>query len=343
MKIPTLSQEMKKELERSHRYERDGRVRDRIKAVLLKSEGWSDDQIAQALRIHEETVYEHLSEWLAQGKLKPENGGSESKLDETQTKLLRAHLDQVLFSRVIDICGYVESRFAVHYTVSGMTKWLKQHGFSYKYLKAVPAKADVQAQEEFIEKYLILCAEKPVEEPLVFMDSVHPTMGTKVSRAWLRKGVDKPIAQTASRTRVNVMGAIELGEMGVVSHCPEYVNAETTVAFFGQLKAAYPHAPKIHIVLDQSGYHRSQLVKDAAWGMGIVLHYLPAYSPNLNPIERLWKVMNERVRNNVFFESAKAFRLAITDFFEHTVSTIVPLLRQRINDDFQTIKTVPSS
>jgi transposase len=343
MKFPPLSKESKNELEKSHRYEGDGRVRDRIKAVLLKSEGWSNNQIAQALRIHEQTVHEHLSDWLNQSKLNPENGGSQSKLDASQTKVLRAHLDQVVYRRVVDICGYIESRFAVHYTVSGMTKWLKKNQFSYKYLKAVPAKADVQEQEEFIEKYLILCADKPAEEPIVFMDSAHPTMGTKVSRAWLKKGVDKPIAQSASRTRVNVMGAIELGEMRVVSHCPEYVNAETTVAFFDQLKAAYPQAPKIHIVLDQSGYHRSQLVKDTAQKMGIVLHYLPAYSPNLNPIERLWKVMNERVRNNVFFESAKAFRLAITDFFENTVSTIVPILRQRINDDFQTIKPVPSS
>ena len=86
------------------------------------------------------------------------------------------------------------------------------------------------------------------------MDSAHPTMATKVVCGWIKKGVDKPIAQTASRTRVNIMGAIELTNT-------EYVNTEkVTVAFFDQLKTAYPDAPKIHIILDQSGYHRSQLV-----------------------------------------------------------------------------------
>ena len=174
------------------------------------------------------------------------------------------------------------------------------------------------------------------------MDSTHPTMATKVVCGWIKKGVDKTIAQTASRTRVNVMGAIELASMKVISCCPEAVNTPTTVAFFEQLKASYPNAPTLHVILDQAGYHRSQETQDAAKEKGITLHYLPPYSPNLNPIERLWKVMHEQVRNNVFFASAKAFRDAIARFFEEKIPIIKPILRKRINDDFQTIKPVPS-
>lgn len=198
-------------------------------------------------------------------------------------------------------------------------------------------------QEEFVEQYIELIAETPTDEPVLFMDSSHPTMATKVVCGWIKKGVDKPIAQTASRTRVNVMGAIELTSMNVVSWRPDYVNAETTVAFFDQLKAAYPAAPNIHIILDQSGYHRSLLVRDEALKRNIVLHYLPPYSPNLNPIERLWKVMNEEVRNNVFFNSAKHFRDAIAEFFDTKISKIAQSLRGRINDNFQIINPVPSS
>ncbi len=49
------------------------------------------------------------------------------------------------------------------------------------------------------------------------MGAVHPTMATKVSCGWIKKGVDKPIEQTASRTRFNVVGAIELKSMSVFS------------------------------------------------------------------------------------------------------------------------------
>ena len=343
MNIKSISQEEKQELELRHRYEGDGRVRDRIKAVLLKSEGWENKAIAQALRIHEETVRQHLKDWAATKKLKPENGGSRSDLNEQQTQQLEAHIQEKTYTRALDICAYVEATFSVFYTVSGMTKWLKHQGFSYKQPKMTPAKADLAKQEEFIEEYLALLEDTPLAEPIVFMDSAHPTMATKVVCGWIKKGVDKPIAQTASRTRVNVMGAIELSTMKVVSCCPEQVNGVTTVSFFDQLKEAYPNAPKIHIILDNSGYHRCQLVKDTAIEKNIHLHYLPPYSPNLNPIERLWKVMNEQVRDNVFFTSAKNFREVIVDFFENKIHTLAPNLRNRINDNFQTITPpVPS-
>ena len=74
--------------------------------------------------------------------------------------------------------------------------------------------------------------------------------------------------------------------------------------FFSQVKTAYPKAEKIHIILDQDGYHKSEEVKKFATENGIILHYLPPYSSDLNPIEQLWKVMNETARNNVVFSSA---------------------------------------
>lgn len=343
MKFSPLSEKKKQELELLHRYEGDRRVCDRIKAVLLKSEGWTNKTIAQALRIHEETVRQHLTDWITDEKLKPENGGSSSKLTDIQSRDLDVHLAETTYTKVIDICAYVEATFGVRYTISGMTKWLKQHEFSYKHPKSVPAKADLAKQEEFIEKYLNLVADTPANEPILFIDAAHPTMATKVVCGWIKKGVDKPIAQTASRTRVNIVGAIELATMNVISCRPDYVNAETTVAFFDQIKTAYPGAPKIHIILDQSGYHRSQLVRDAALEKNIELHYLPPYSPNLNSIERLWKVMNEEERDNVFFSSAKMFRDAINNFFDVKLPKIAQSLRGRINDNFQTIKPVPSS
>lgn len=342
MRFEPLSKEQKEYLELRHRYEGDKRVADRIKAVLLKNEGWKNKAIAQALRIHEETVRYYITDWRSDEKLKPENGGSYSKLNEKQSHAVELHLEETTYTRVIDICEYIEKTYGVRYTVSGLTKWLHQHRFSYKHPKTVPAKADTAKQEEFIEKYLNLVSDTPANEPILFIDSAHPTMATKVVCGWIKKGVNKPIAQTASRTRVNVMGAIELSTMNVESYRPDYVNAETTVSFLDQLKIAYPNAPKIHIILDQSGYHRSQLVRDAALERNIELHYLPPYSPNLNPIERLWKVMNEQTRDNVFFSSAKSFRDAISGFFDLTLPKISHSLRWRINDNFQTIIPVPS-
>ncbi|MGQ3683622.1 MAG: transposase [Candidatus Loosdrechtia sp.] len=72
----------------------------------------------------------------------------------------------------------------------------------------------------------------------------------------------------------------------------------------------------------------------------LVMHILPPYSPNLNPIERVWKVMNEHVRNNKVFDSFTEFNAKIRTFFSATWNTILPDLPDRINDNFQKLKPV---
>ncbi|NKG48084.1 IS630 family transposase, partial [Salmonella enterica subsp. enterica serovar Infantis] len=63
------------------------------------------------------------------------------------------------------------------------------------------------------------------------------------------------------------------------------------------------------------------------------------YSPNLNPIERMWKLMNEHARNNRYFSSTKEFRDAISEFFNQTLPDIAGSLSSRINDHFQVLKS----
>ena len=94
-------------------------------------------------------------------------------------------------------------------------------------------------------------------------------------------------------------------------------------------------ALNIHLILDQAGYHRALEVKNEAKKLKIKLHYLPPCSPNLTPIERLWKVMNEYARNNRFFKGAKDFRESLYHFFKKTLPEIANLLSRRINDNFQ--------
>ena len=57
-----LSDKERNQHKAQHKQERDGRVRDRIKAVLLHDKGWSPQQIAEALLISDQAVRNHLSE-----------------------------------------------------------------------------------------------------------------------------------------------------------------------------------------------------------------------------------------------------------------------------------------
>ena len=336
-----LNQSQKCELEIQHKSERDVRICDRIKAVLLNSEGWSNRDIAQALRIHEETVFTHLSEFVNLEKLNTKNGGSEGKLNEFQTSELIAHLEENTYVSTSHIINHIFFKYQVSYSVSGIYDWMINHDFSYKQPKGVPAKADKNLQRAFVETYgkLKEKAEKK-SEPILFIDSVHPTMATKIAYGWIRKGKNKPIKTTASRTRINLSGAIDLKETKVIYNTFETINGDNTAAFLSRVRDSYAKEKKIHIILDNSSYHRSDVVKKFCKKNKIKLHFLPTYSPNLNPIERLWKLMNERVRNNYFFSSPTEFREKINGFFTDIIPTIPDVLQRRINDKFQLMSSV---
>lgn len=322
-----------------HRIERDGRIKDRIKSVLLRDQGWNWAKIATALFLDEETVRRYVRTFKQEGRLHPENGGSSSNLTQDQTSELISHIESKSYTKVLEICSYVSNTYKVDYSVSGMNDWLKRNGFSYKKPKGIPAKADVVQQELFIESYNQLMNETLEDEPILFGDCVHPTQATRITYGWIRTGKDKLIATSASRTRLNIAGAINLEDMNVISQQFETINSASMIEFFKKVQEAYPSAHKIHLILDQAGYNRSAEVKEfmATEGCRIQIHLLPSYSPNLNPIERLWKVMHEHVSNNHYFSSAKEFRQKIDNFFENTLPNIAWSLRDKINDNFQTI------
>lgn len=340
MKNITLSQSKKANLESRHKKCRDKRECDRIKAVLLADEGWSTIMIAQALRKHETSIIRHINDFVEKEKLNPENIGSQSKLTNEDTQKLIQHLCDNTYFHQHEIAAYIEETFSTKYSISGLNKWLHKNGFSYKKPKCVPHKFDETKQAEFIKKYEALKASLKDDEPLLFMDAVHPTQVTKVTSGWIKKGVDKPIETTGSRTRLNIVGAIRLGHLSeTITAQYKTVNGNSIVDFLKKTRECYSSSGTINLVLDGAGYHRSSLVIDEAEQLNITLHYLPPYSPNLNPIERLWKVMNEYARNSQYFPTAKKFRESIEKFFKLTLPDIADSLNSRINDNFQKLES----
>jgi transposase len=234
-----------------HDSTRDGRVRDRIKALLLTTEGWCQIRIAQALRIHESTVARHLSDYVLSEKLKPENGGSQSNLSATQTMHLIEHLTEKTYSHTHQIVDYVKEIFGLEYTVSGMNKWLHHNGFSYKQPKGVLHKFDEVKQQAFIDAYEALKASCGKDEAIVFIDAVHPTLSTQISHGWISTGQGKVIETTGNRSRLNIIGALNLLDIEVaIVDDYESINSETIVRFFCKLRESYPLAHKLHIALD---------------------------------------------------------------------------------------------
>lgn len=167
------------------------------------------------------------------------------------------YLTEKTYFHTRQIITYVEAEFGVIYPVSGINKWLHHHGFSYKKPKGVPHKFDPEMQQAFIEH----CNEtlRNSEDPVLFMDAVHPTQSTKLSYGWIQKGQDKVIETTGSRTSLNIIGALLLQNIGAtVTDSYDTINSESIVRFFWKLKKEhYPLEQKIHLILDGAAYHQS--------------------------------------------------------------------------------------
>ena len=404
-----LTKEQKIKLEAQHKRERNSKICDRIKAVLLSSEGWSQFQIAQALRIHETTVTSHLKDYLDNNKLRNKSGGSISKLTVEQSKELINHLEKNTYPSTKEIIEYVHNIYGVRYTQQGMYNWLKHNKFSYKVPKGVPLKHDADKQAAFKKKYNEIKNNLGKNDKIFFMDSVHPTQATKITSGWIRKGVEKMIATVAGRSRVNLTGAIDLNNMSIFTKDYKTIDGNASIDFLKYLDESIETTGIIHLIVDGGGAHTckevgaylgikdpfnrkyleekyqlklsankkiltkkqitqlkqvlsnepdyftnkeilknkkitTQMLLDALRKppphKNFVLHILPPYSPNLNPIERVWKVMNEHVRNNEVFSSFKEFKTAILDFFGKEWNGITCGLKVRINDHFEKLNPV---
>jgi len=321
-----------------HKKERDGRIKDRIKAVLLHDDGWSPPKIAAALFIDEGTVRDHINIYQEEKRLTGNHKGSEPFLNKEESKSLSEHLESKTYVKIKDIQAYVEQTFQKKLGRSTLYDWLKAHNFSYKKPKLVPKNVNPALQEEFIELYEKLMNETSLEgDPVLFGDSVHPSQQVRPAYGWIKRGKDKPIETTGARKRVNLMGVLNLETMTFGYQDFETINSEAAVEFLKEIEKMYPHAKKIHLIWDQAGYHTGQIVKEFLKTSRIQVHYLPPRSPNLNPIERLWKVMHEYVSNNQTYEKFKYFKESLFHFFDHTIPNIKDILISRITDNFQII------
>lgn len=325
-----------------HKQERDKRVADRIKAVLLYDGGWSPQQIAEALLISDQAVRDHIEDYKTSKKLMPKSGGSEEKFSKTQSEQLEAHLQEHTYLYVKDIIAYVQATFGIRYTVPGMRTWLQRHEFSYKKPAIIPGKANKERQQEWLAAYEKLRQQLREDETICFIDGVHPTHNVQPAYGWIQTGVRKEIPANTGRSRLNLSGAIDILSHNILIQEDQTLNATATINFFQKIAEAYPHKQKIHVFCDNAPYYRNKTVKQYLTTSKIVLHFLPPYSPNLNPIERLWKWMKERVIYNTYYAHFEDFKKAVIGFFA-VLSTLAvesvlgQSLRSRVRDKFRAI------
>ncbi|WP_245397523.1 transposase [Candidatus Rhabdochlamydia oedothoracis] len=93
--------------------------------------------------------------------------------------------------------------------------------------------------------------------------------------------------------------------------------------------------------MDNARSNKNKKLEEFLMSSRIKVHYLPPYSPNLNPIERLWKILKEKTVYNRYYETSVTFFQAIRGFFLEEIPKITDILKCRINDKFQVVDLNP--
>jgi transposase len=242
--------------------------------------------------------------------------GSACEFDEAQLVALGLHLQEHLHPTAKAVANWVNDTLGVDYTESGMTALLHRLDYVYKKPKGVPGKADPAAQGAFLkEQYEAIKEAKGAEDPIYFMDAVHPQHNPVVACGWIKRGQAHRLRTNSGRKRVNINGAIDLARLEPVVRFEQTVNAESTIALFQELERSNLVATWIYVICANAPYYRAKAVTEYLQTSRIKLVFLPAYAPNLNLIERLWKFFKKNILYNRYFETFAEFKAACEEFF----------------------------
>lgn len=319
MKDFDLTNEEVQELRFAHKSAKHKRDAYRINAVILLGTGWLLSEVVDALLLDDETLRKYVENYRAGGlkKLLDNNyKGGFQKLSIQDCDALSAELEQNIYLNTKSICEYVFAKFNTKYSISGMTALLHRLGYVYKKPKLVPANPDEDAQEYFLQEYIRFMKNKRENDAVFFVDAVHPTWNSMATYGWMKKGMIRELKSNSGREKVNIHGAMnaETFETTIISS-ESNVNSDSTIALFEALETTYKLAANIYVILDNARYHFSASVMEYVATSRIKMIFLPSYSPELNLIERLWKVFKKNVIYNKFYSSFKEFKKSCMHFF----------------------------
>jgi transposase len=335
-----LSKQELAELRAAHRAQRDVRYAYRINAVILLGRGRSVADVADALLFDPDTVRGYFKRYRQGGLeqlLRMSYVGSEAWLEASQLRELDGHLQEHLYDTAEAVARYVERRWGVRYSASGMTAVLHRLGYVHKKAKLEPGQhPPPEVQREFVERYQNLKKNKADGDVMCFMDATHPLHNPVIGCGWIKRGKEHAIQSNTGRRRLNINGAINIETMSAQVRFDDTIDAESTIALFKQLEEANPAAARIIVICDNARYYKSRLVAEYLQTSRIEMVALPPYCPNLNLIERFWKFFKRQVLYNRYYETFDQFKRACKGFFAD-LEKFAPRLRTLLTERFQII------
>jgi transposase len=339
-----LTAEQKKEIERRRKKTLDRRVYQRLTAVLAVAAGKTREEVADFLGVG----LTQLGEWLrvfrnegldALGEI--HNKGDPGNLNPHQVEQLKAKVGTGCFRNSEQIRHWIQSTFAVSYSSSGVKDLLERIGVTYHKVTGFLWKANPDKQRAFVERVARHKREaKRPDAPRTrryYVDACHPVWGLDlVYCCWLLVGQRFLAGMGSGRKRLNILGAYCPDDHEYIDYrlTRDNINGEQFVNFLRLLRSLHPETERFILYVDGARYYSKPVVKE--WlrrHPEFHLSRIPAYSPNVNLIERMWKFLRAKAlsRWHKTFEDMQAAVSEVLDHLEDYSGELPALMTEKFH------------
>lgn len=307
------------ELEGLIRRERDRRLLERLILIRSLYDGEGVERAARRVGRCKATGYLWLRRWNTGGLegLRPGfGGGRPPKLSDGERDELRKTLEERDDWTTGEVRSLIHERFGVEYPARSVRRILRSLGLRcckpYPRDYRRPGDAEERLKGE-VEKAL-----KDKESVLLgFMDECRPQTDSNTRRVWSLRS--PRIVKDTTSYRANTFGFYSPGGRSVIGF-REDSKKESVCGFLEEVRAENP-AGRILLVLDNFSSHRADVTRTRAEELDIRLAYLPPYSPDLNPIEQVWRCLKRELSTS-FFRTRTEF-LALIEEAYHRLSGMI--------------------
>jgi transposase len=328
-----LDSNLRKKIEKRRREERDVRIWRRLTALLWLAEGVTEEEVAARLGVTARQVRKWLKTFRTHGLdalCELHYQGRVPRLNDARVDELKQEIAKGRFRTAQQIADWIEKRFQVRFSESGVKELLKRIDVSYHKVTGFLWKADPVDQEEWLDDYRC----DPVGPSIrrYFVDACHPVWGVDmIFYCWLLVGQRFHVKVGSGRARLNILGAYcpEDHEYLDIRLTRDNINGEQFVNLLRLLRERHPETKRFILYLDNAKYFDAPVVHEwRARHPGFELKFLPPYSPNLNLIERLWKLLRKEAfcRGYDSFEEMQRGVSTILDHLEkhhHQLDTLM--------------------
>jgi len=313
------------------------RFQRRLLTIRMHDLGVPQATIAATLNLSPDTVTNYLKRYL--------EGSIQSLLEDRYYRPVSSvepFLQQIIedfTKQPVATCSEAASRIekitAIKLSDAQTGRLMRRLGMKYQKSAAQPGGGDPQLQFDFWQRQLLprLEAAQQGKRRVFFVAAAHFVPGAFLGMIWAFSRVF--VRSGSGRQRYSVLGAVETRDHDFISvRTTGSVNTETVAELIMKIDRAYP-GEEITLVMDNARYQHNPPVLELAQSVGVELLYLPAYSPNLNLIERVWRLVKSRCLRNQYYETFRLLVGAIDDFIDSLSGENRQSLKTLVTENFQ--------